>query len=105
MDNEYKLIIVVVNRGFSEAVMDAAREAGARGGTVLHGRGTSLNTHTVLGVRIEPEKEMLLIAVERDVCRPVMEAVNECAGLGTPGSGICFALPVEDIIGMRKHDE
>jgi nitrogen regulatory protein PII len=101
MDKEYKLIICVVNRGFSDDVMDAAREAGARGGTVLHGRGTSLNTHTVFGVRIEPEKELLLIAVEREACRTVMEAVNERVGLGTPGSGICFALPIEDIIGLH----
>ncbi|GHV01389.1 hypothetical protein FACS1894211_11020 [Clostridia bacterium] len=101
MDKEYKLIICVVNRGFSEEVMDAARAAGARGGTVLHGRGTSLHSHTVLGVRIEPEKELLLIAVERDGCRAVMEAINERAGLGTPGSGICLALPIEDIIGLK----
>jgi len=102
MDKEYKLIVCIVNRGFAEAVMDAARGAGAKGGTVLHGRGTSVHTHTVLGVKIEPEKELLMIAVERETCRAVMEAVNEHAGLGTPGSGICFALPVEDIIGLKR---
>jgi nitrogen regulatory protein PII len=101
MDREHELIICIVNRGFSEAVMDAARGAGARGGTVLHGRGTSRDTHTVLGMRIEPEKELLLIAVEKTIARGVIEAVNEAAGLGTPGSGICFASPIEDIVGLQ----
>ena len=105
MDKEYKLIIVIVNRGFSEAVMDAARAAGAKGGTVIHGRGTSRHPHTVLGVRIEPEKELLLIAVERGAARAVMEAVNEAAGLGTPGSGICLALPIEEIIGLTPRGQ
>ena len=103
--DEYKLIITIVNRGFSEVVMDAALEAGARGGTVLHGRGTSRHTHTVFGIKIEPEKELVLIAVKRGECRKIIEAVSEKAGLGTPGSGICFALPIEDVLGFTPRPE
>lgn len=102
--NDYKLIICIVNRGFSDSVMSAAREMGARGGTVMHGRGTSNFSHMLFGMPIEPEKEVVLIASQKDSTRVIMERIFERAGLATPGSGICLALPIEDIIGIKLPD-
>lgn len=103
MDIRYSLIIIIVRRGFADVVMDAARTAGARGGTILNARGTGTSdTGTFLGVAIEPEKEMVLILTERDIRSAILKAVNKEAGLSTEGHGIGFALPVEEVVGLTN---
>ncbi len=96
----YKLIVTIVNRGFCEDVMEAARGAGARGGTVFNARGTGSVPHTIFGMIIEPEKEVVWIVAKTEQCKDIMLAIYEKAGLKTPGSGIIFALPVDDVIGL-----
>ncbi len=100
-DSSCKLIISVVNRGFSEKVMDSARGAGAKGGTVLHGRGTSTGHQNIFGISIDPEKDIVLIVAPKDNCVAIMEAINIAAGLSTPGSGICFVVPVDNMVGIH----
>lgn len=100
---EYELILAIVNRGFSEEVMDTAVKNGATGGTSLHGRGTYKTTQTVLGMRIEPEKEIVMIVADKKICAQIITAVYQCLGLHTPGSGICFALPISEVVGLRNH--
>ena len=101
-NKKYKLIIAVMNRGFAEEAMDAAREAGAIGGTILNGRGINLSVPTLFGMPIEPEKSILLTAVETQIAKPVLEGIFKKSGLGTPANGICFALPIEDIVGLDE---
>lgn len=96
-----KLIITIVNRGFSETVMDSAREAGAKGGTILHGRGTGAHHQNIFGINIDPEKDIILIVALKSACVAIMEAIDAAAGLGTPGSGICFVLPVDNFVGVH----
>lgn len=106
-DNKsYSLLVAIVKRGYSESAMSAAREAGARGGTVFNARGTgSLEVQKFLGVPIEPEKEVLLILAEKSVRQDIMRAIYKEAGLETNGNGIVFALPVEDVVGaFTKFD-
>lgn len=101
METEYSLILVIVNKGFSDDAMSAARKAGARGGTVLHARGTgAAEAVHFLGVAIEPEKEILLVLAEKSIRDGILEAVNHAVGLSTPGNGIAFTLPVEDVAGL-----
>ena len=62
MNFEHEVILCIVNNGFSEAVMDAAREAGARGGTVIHARGTAnKDAELFFNISIQPEKEVVMI--------------------------------------------
>lgn len=98
----FELVLAIVNRGFSEKVMSVASEKGATGGTVLHGRGTYKNARTILGMKIEPEKEVLMIVVDKTICADIIMAIYESAGLHTPGSGICFALPISSAVGLRS---
>lgn len=101
MTYTHECILCIVNSGFSDAVMDAARGAGARGGTVLHARGTaSKDAETFLGITIHNEKEMVMILVSSDIKAAVMQALYKEVGLDTPGQGIVFALPVEDVVGL-----
>lgn len=98
----WALIVVVVNRGNVDAVMDAARSRGARGGTVLHARRVGMeDMEKVLGFPVQPEKEIVAILAPQEHKRPLMEAISEAAGITTEARGVLFALPVENLIGLQ----
>lgn len=98
---KYELIITIVNRGGFEAVKDAAKAAGARGGTLLHGLGLGgEEAAKFLGISIQPEKDVVLIVVPKDDREKVMEKILETAGLLTENRGICFSLPVDSALGL-----
>ncbi len=98
---EYQLVVCIVNSGFSDAVMDAARDAGAGGGTILAGRGTAnKEAERFFGITVQPEKDMVMIVVPTAIKDAVMHALYKAVGLNTPGQGIAFALPVECAVGM-----
>lgn len=98
---EHEVIMCIVNSGFSETVMDAARELGARGGTVIRGRGTAnAEAEKLYGIAIQPEKEIVMILVDTSIKNDILHALYKSVGLQTPGQGIAFALPVEDVVGL-----
>ena len=100
---QYDLIVTVVNRGFADDVMRAAKKAGAFGGTVLNARGTAAQSEKkFFGTVIEPEKEMVLILTEHEKRTAMMEAIAENAGLQKDGMGICFSLPVDAVRGLAS---
>ena len=103
MSNEnYEMILCVVNAGFSDDVMDAAREAGARGGTVIHAKGTGIQqAEKFMGVTLVPEKEMLFIVTKKTQKDEIMSAIMRKAGTGSKAGAIVFSLPVTDTAGMR----
>ncbi len=109
MEYKHEVILCIVNAGFSDAVMDAAREFGARGGTVIHARGTANpEAEKMFNISIQPEKEMVLILVNREIKEPILHALYQKVGLQTAGQGIAFCLPVEDVVGLsdgEKADE
>ncbi|MBO6020284.1 MAG: P-II family nitrogen regulator [Clostridia bacterium] len=101
MTFSHECIVCIVNTGFSDAVMDAAREFGARGGTVIHGRGTaSQEAERFFGISIQPDKELVLILVPRELTDPILYALYRAVGLKTPGQGIAFSLPVDQVVGL-----
>ena len=103
---EHELIIAVLNAGYSDAVMDAARTAGAGGGTVLHARGTGTNqAEKFFGVSLAEEKDILYIVAPARQKAAIMSAINATTGAGTKAGAICFSLPVSDVIGLRKVDD
>jgi nitrogen regulatory protein PII len=86
--------------------MDAAINAGARGGTILRGKGNSIyERYSFWGIEIEPEKDMVLIIVPSGIKKAVLSAINEEIHLKNPNSGIAFTLPVSDVIGLREDNE
>lgn len=99
----YDLIITIAQRGSSELVMSAARNAGAGGGTVVHAKGTaSLNTAKFFGISIGSEKELILIATRHEKKDAIMHAIMEKAGADTDARSVLFTLPVEDVVGLRS---
>lgn len=100
---KHEVILCIVNSGFSEAVMDAARELGARGGTVIRGRGTAnAEAERLYGIAIQPEKEIVMILVDSAIKNDILHALYKAVGLNTPGQGIAFAMPVEDVVGLSE---
>lgn len=101
---EFDLIMAIVNRGFTDDVMNAARPAGAQGGTILHARGAgAAGASRFFGITITPEKEMVLILVSRDVKNAVMQAISKQAGINSEAHGFVFSLPVDDVIGLTQN--
>jgi len=82
--------------------MNAAREQGARGGTIVHARGTgTAEMEKKYNIIITPDKEMIMILVNQSIKEKVLSAIYKAAGLGTDGQGIAFTLPVEDVVGLK----
>ena len=94
-EQKYELIVCIVNAGYSENVMGAARSAGATGGSILRGRGTANpEAEEFFNITIQPDKEVVFILVPADIKDTVMKTVYKNAGLSTEGAGIVFSLPV-----------
>ncbi len=97
----HDLIITIVNKGNSQKVVEASKKAGAEGGTLLCGRGTGIHEHAKLfGITIEPEKEVVLTLIKRELCESVLNAIILEADLNKPGKGIAFVLEVERVVGI-----
>ncbi len=105
MENKtvYSLIISIVNRGYSDEVMDAARDAGAKGGTVMYAHGAGLrDTETFFGISIHPEKELVLILASNETRPAIMQAIVKRVGMDSEGAGITFSLPVTNVEGIAR---
>lgn len=105
-ETEYELIIVILNQGYSNLVMDAAREKGAGGGTVIHAKGTGMEkAGQFLGVSIAAEKEMIFIVTKSKGKNDIMKAIMEKAGMDSKAKSIVFSLPVTSTAGLRLQEE
>ena len=101
MNNNFEVILCIVNQGFSEAAMDAARKAGARGGTVMNARGTaSKEAEKFYNITIQPEKEIIMILVAVDIKDKILKALYDAVGMDTAAQGIAFSLPVDNVVGI-----
>lgn len=106
MDQKYEVVFCIVNSGFSEVVMDSAREAGATGGTVLHASGTAnAQAEKLFGITVQPEKDIVMILVDSVIKDQVLHNLYRDVGLKTAGQGIAFTMPVSDVVGITPHTE
>ena len=105
-DTVHELIVVIANHGNIDLVMDAAREAGAYGGTVIHARGTGMEkAEKFMGVSIAAEKEMIFIVTKKEQKNAIMNAIMEKAGMESRAKSIVFSLPVTDTAGLRLIED
>lgn len=101
--DSYKAIITIVERGQAEDVMTAAIKGGARGGTILHGRGSGIHeTAKVFNIEIEPEKDIVLILVNESIAGDVVESIRKDIRIDEPGQGVTFVQNIEEAVGLYK---
>ncbi|MFO7278362.1 MAG: P-II family nitrogen regulator [Pseudomonadota bacterium] len=95
------LIVSIVRKGWGSSVLQASVKAGARGGTVLFGRGAGIHEQEkIFGMSIEPEKEIVLTLVRQSQVDEILEEIVRTAELNDTGRGIAFVLPVEKVVGV-----
>ncbi len=105
-DTVYELIVVIANQGYTELAMDAARSAGAYGGTVIHAKGTGMEqAEKFMGVSLASEKEIIFIVAKKAQKNDIMKAVMEQAGMQSKAKSIVFSLPVTDTAGLRLMED
>ncbi|MBP9944081.1 MAG: P-II family nitrogen regulator [Desulfomicrobium sp.] len=97
----FDCIVTIVNKGHSEPVVEASRKAGAEGGTIIFGRGTGIReVKSIMGLAIDPEKEIVLTLVKSEISLRVLQAIVDAGNLEKPGTGIAFILPVKGVAGI-----
>ena len=105
-ETKYELLIVIANQGYSNLVMDAARETGAGGGTVIHAKGTGMErAEAFFGVSLASEKEIIFIVAKSGQKNGIMQSVMRGAGMETKAKAIIFSLPVTSTAGLRLMEE
>lgn len=101
MENEYSMVLAIVNQGFSENVMNAARPMGASGGTVFHSRRVGSEEATRFWkISVQQEREVVIILAKKDDKLPIMQAISKECGMQSKAQGIVFSLPVDGTVGL-----
>jgi nitrogen regulatory protein PII len=104
MESGIYLIVTVVNKGWGEKVLETSMKAGATGGTIILGRGMGVHEQrTLLGISLEPEKEIILSVVRSDEREAILKQIVAATELEKPGAGIAFTLPIDKVLGISHH--
>ncbi len=105
-ETKYELLVVIANQGYSNMIMDAAKRAGAGGGTVIHARGTGMErAESFFGVSLASEKEIIFIVSRTNQRSDIMKAVMRDAGMESKAKSIIFSLPVTSTAGLRLIED
>lgn len=105
-NTSHELIIVIAEQGYTGLIMDAAREAGAYGGTVIHAKGTGMEiAEKFMHLSLAAEKEILFIVTKTEQKNPIMQAIMQKAGPDSKAKAITFSLPVTDTAGLRLIED
>lgn len=98
---DYEVIFTIVDRGFAEEVVDVATRAGAQGGTIINGRGSGVHENSkFFGMSIEPEKEIIMILIEKSKTDLIVSSIRENLNIDAPGKGIIFTMDVNKTSGL-----
>lgn len=104
-DYKFVMLTVIANKGNSDTVMEAARGAGATGGTVVRAKGTGAEIAKFFGVTISEDKEMIYIVAKRELRDGIMRAIMEKAGKNSGARGVVFSLPLDAVAGINGVEE
>ncbi len=100
-DNEYSMIMAIVNQGYSEDVMNAARPKGASGGTVFHSRRIgSQEAMKFWKISVQEEREVVIILATKEDKLAIMQEIGRQCGMQSKAQGVVMSLPVDGIVGL-----
>ena len=100
--NDFDLVVTIVNDGYSDMVMSAAYKEGCSGGTVIDGRSLGSRRTIFMDLTLEPEKELVLTIVKKDIKENVMKRITKECGVKTDARGILFSIPLDNVIGIKE---
>ncbi|MBQ7466696.1 MAG: hypothetical protein IJS74_01330 [Clostridia bacterium] len=103
--DDFKLVVAIVERGFGDDAINAAKSAGAKGGVVLSGKGSGTSQRKFFGMSVAPENDIVLILVNADIVVPIMKAIYASSNYKAGQRGFVFALPVSYVTGMTHIKE
>ncbi len=105
MNSDYELIVAICEKGFTDTVMDAARSAGAGGGTTIKAKGTGAKAaEKFFGISLADEKEIIFIVSDINKKKDIMRSIMQEAGISTSAHALVFSLPVSATAGFRFAD-
>lgn len=100
----FKIILASVKTDKTDRVVDAAKQAGATGATIIPARGTGMHeAKTFFGLTLEAQTDIIMFLIEEHVVPDILKAINAAGEFGKPGTGIAFVLPVEHVIGLESQ--
>ena len=100
---KYDMVLSIINQGHTDALMTAAKEAGARGGTVLHGRKCDVDGESkFFGIAPQLEKDIVVILTRHEMKTDIMKAISQACGMNTEAQGVVLSLPVDEIEGLKS---
>ncbi|WP_410507898.1 P-II family nitrogen regulator [Methanosarcina hadiensis] len=103
-EGDFVLIVTIIKKGWGDEVVKASRKAGAQGGTILFGRGTGIHENkSILGLMIEPEKEIVLTIAESEIADNILKSITEAVKLDEPGTGVGFIVPLDKVFGITRY--
>ena len=105
MHSECELIVAIYEKGYTDLVMEAAREAGARGGTTIRAKGTGAGAEKFFGLSLAEEKEIVFIVSDQAKKKDIMKSIMQQAGVDTKAHALVFSLPVSETAGFRFSEE
>lgn len=105
---KFKGIIALVDDDITERIIDAAREAGATGCTVISSaRGEGIKpAKTFFGLDLEEQRDLVLFIVEQHLSRHILERIAKVGGFDERmGAGVAFQFDLEDVVGLGSQLE
>lgn len=98
---KHELIVAIANKGHVDRIMDIARDAGVRGGTVIHTISPNADKASqFFGIKVGKEKEMIFMVVDKDIRAKVMKTISDEAGVHTKSRCVLFSMPVSGVAGI-----
>ncbi len=100
----FKLVVVTTRTDLTDRIIEAAKQTGSTGATIIPARGTGVHeAKTFFGLSLEVQRDVILFILEERLVEPVLQAVNETGGFHEPGTGVAFSLDIDDIIGLESQ--
>jgi nitrogen regulatory protein P-II 1 len=102
----FKLILASVKADITDKIVDAAKEAGATGATIIPARGTGIHeAKTFFGLTLEAQTDIIMFLVEEHMITKILDAIKLVGEFHKPGTGIAFVLPVDQVVGLESQME
>lgn len=101
---QFKVVLASVKPTYTDAVVDAGKEAGATGATIIPARGTGIHeAKTFFGLTLESQTDIIMFLLGEHSVQPVLDAIRRAGEFNKPGTGIAFVMPVEQVIGLESQ--